>query len=88
MSPNAVAILKAARRNADGTRYWIIPGAPNAAKLVPGARSLWNVPGFWWPHYEAKDGREPGWIVRGVRLDWHRSIAKAGALELIARFNT
>jgi hypothetical protein len=79
------ALLRAATRHADGTRYWTIPGAPNAAKLVPGNRSFWNVAAFHWPHYEANRAT-PDWIMRGVRLDWHRSIAKAEARKLIAAY--
>jgi hypothetical protein len=69
------SLLRMARRHRDGTRYWTISGAAQQAKLVPAARSSWNVATFYWPE---SDG------VRGVRLDWHRSIARKAAQRLIS----
>lgn len=81
MSPEAVAILRASRRYRNGVREWVIPGAPNAVKLLPTGKSMWpDAASFSWP-WRKPDGE---WILRGVRLDWHRSIAKAAALEIIA----
>lgn len=78
-----VTLLRAARRYRDGTRSWSIPGAPNAAKLIPTGKSFWQTaPSFSWPHQQPNGD----WIMRSVRLDWHRSIAKAGARELIATY--
>ena len=76
-------LLRAARRYSNGTREWLIPGAGNSAKLSP--RSFWgdDVPAFAWPHKDA-EGHE---VLRKVRLDWHRSIAKAEARKLIAAYS-
>jgi len=70
-------LLRAAHRDANGVRRWTIPGASNQARLLPASLSQWPAPSFSWPH---------GDVVRGVRLDWHRNIAKAAARELIAAF--
>lgn len=75
------ALLRAARRHSSGTRYWTVPGAPNDAKLVPASRSLWPAPAFHWPYFNAAHG---AWEIRGVRLDWHRAMAKAAARELLS----
>ncbi len=44
------ALLRAARRGKSGTRSWAIPGAPNAAKLLPTGKSHWpDAASFsWW----------------------------------------
>lgn len=71
-------LLRAATRSPDGTRTWAIPGHPlGPAQLVPAVSSIFGAPAFHWPH---------GATLRGVRLDWHRSIAKAAARELIAAY--
>lgn len=70
-------LLRTAKRMPDGSRRWIVPGKPNAVTLRPSTASLWAAPSLSWPHGETQ---------RSVRLDWHRSIAKAGARELIATY--
>lgn len=75
-------LLRLARRNADGIRYWSIPGAPNEAALIPGKLSMWGVPAFRWPELVTK-GDETYWQVRSVRLDWHRSVAKKHIREIL-----
>lgn len=75
-------LLRASKRYANGCRSWVVPGAPNRARLVPGSQSMW--PGhasFSWPFQET-DGH---WIMRTVRLDWHRSIARQAIRDIIAR---
>lgn len=74
-------LLRAARRHSNGTRFWIIPGMGNATKLSPARHSIWNAPSFSWP---CTDNR--GEMIRSVRLDWHRAIAKAEARKLIAAY--
>jgi hypothetical protein len=77
-------LLRASRRHRSGARLWLIPGAPNAARLIP-TGSIWgDVPSFSWPH-RLPDG---SWVVRGVRLDWHRHIAKQAARDIIAMYET
>lgn len=72
-------LLRKATRHRDGVRTWTVPGAPNAVKLVPASKSQWGVPAVFWPALD-NDGN---WIMRGVRLDWHRGIAKAELRKLI-----
>lgn len=74
------ALLKLARRHTNGTRSWTVPGFGNGVKLIP-KHSFWDAPALSWPHIEA-DGSE---VLRTVRLDWHRGIAKAEIRKLIAR---
>lgn len=75
-----MAILRAAKRRLSGAREWHIPGAaPNTVRLSPANYGYWPAPSFTWPHL--KDDGE--WIERSVRLDWHRSIAKKAALDMI-----
>jgi hypothetical protein len=72
-------LLRLARRHSDGVRQWSVPGAPNAVKLVPGRLTVWGIMAAHWPAID-KDG---DWIMRGCRLDWHRSVAKAEIRKLI-----
>lgn len=77
-----VTLLRLARRDRNGVRSWIVPGSFNVAKLLPAARSTWGVPAFYWPDLDPRDGSQ---MTRGVRLDWHRGIARRAALGLVGR---
>lgn len=75
-----ISLLRLATRNGS-TRTWIVPGTPHAFKVShANPRDLWlgqSATAFWpW--------KRPGqdtWEVRGVRLDWHHSIARQAARE-------
>lgn len=72
--------LKIARRhNRSGVRSWSVPGFDNAVRLVPGRRSSFGVATIHWPCRDAQGHPQ----IRGVRLDWHRSTAKAEIRKLI-----
>ena len=77
---NTVLLRAALRHPIRGTRTWIVPGFGNVAVLRPSSQSLWDAPSFSWPCLD-KDGAE---VVRTVRLDWHRGIAKAEARKILA----
>lgn len=73
--------LKIARRhNRSGVRSWTVPGFDNAIRLAPGRSSMFGAAALHWPCRDAQGHQQ----VRGVRLDWHRSIAKAEIRRLIA----
>lgn len=74
------ALLRLAQRHRDGTRRWAVPGAPHAVTLTPSHRSFWNAPSLSWPALDSNGF----WHRKGVRLDWHRSIAKPEIRKLIA----
>lgn len=73
-----VALLRLARLHPGRIRVWTVPGAPHPVKLLPGRVSLWGVPAVSWPHL---DGAE--WVLRSVRLDWHRTVARGAIKKLI-----
>ena len=71
-------LLRMSRRHPNGSRSWIVPGMANSVELIP-RHSFWDAPALSWPHI-GPDGSE---VRRSVRLDWHRSIAKAEIRKLI-----
>lgn len=72
-------LLRLAKRTSSGVRLWIVPGAPNALKLVPGRLTVWGVAAVHWPAIDHRGD----WCIRGCRLDWHRSLAKSEIRKLI-----
>ena len=74
------ALLKLARRHRDGCRIWIVPGAENAAMLIPASRTLpdWG-PAFHWPDVDGNG--DP--LRRGVDLNRHRGIARRAVRQLL-----
>lgn len=74
-----VKLLRRARRDSRGIRYWIVPGFGNGVRLVPSALTPhgWG-PAVYWP---AMDDKGP--LVEGVDLDRHRTIAKHEIRALI-----
>lgn len=74
-------LLRASERYADGCRSWAVPGTPNRVRVVTASCSMWpGAMSISWP-YRKPDGE---WIVRSVRLDWHRPIAKQAIREILA----
>lgn len=76
------ALLKLARRDSRGTRYWTVPGWHNEAKLVRSAHTGkgWG-PAFHWP---MMDPYHPGeQIVYSVCLTRHIKLARRYARELL-----
>ena len=76
-----VNILRLSRRDKSGARFWIVPGFGNGAKVLPASRSLW--PETMSAHWPAKD-RNGDEILRGARLDWHKSLIKNEIRMLLA----
>lgn len=75
-----VNLLRLARRHASGVRAWRIPGAGNAAKIVPASKSWWpGTMAVYWPSVDPRNGEE---CLRGARLDWHKSIIRAELRKL------
>lgn len=72
-------LLRLGRRHRDGSRQWAVPGAPNAIKMLPAHMSLWGVRSVSWPALD----RDGSWMIRGCRLDWHRSVAKNEITKLL-----
>jgi len=69
-------LLRLATRHRDGCRTWQVPYREQRVIVVPASRSFW--PGSMSVSWPTRDG------TRGVRLDWHKSIAKAELRKIIA----
>ena len=67
-----ISILKSATRDNKGIRRWKVAGFSNGAKYLPSSQSMWKTPAVYWP---ARDER--GEMVRGARLDLHKSVIKS-----------
>lgn len=73
-------LLRLARLDSRGIRYWIVPGFGNGVRLTPALHTGpgWG-PSLHWPHRDAK-----GECIRGVDLDRHWRLARREIRELLA----
>lgn len=66
------SLLRLARRDRRGVRFWVVPGFSNGVRLTPSAHSGqgWGA-ALHWPNRDIK-----GEFIRGVDLDRHRALAR------------
>lgn len=81
MNTTLLRLVRYPRRSSRNAWVWSVPGSGNPV-VLHFEHSFWRVPAVTWPAKDRRDGSE---IVRGARLDWHRSVVKNELRALIER---
>lgn len=82
MNTKLLRLVRYHRSSCPSAWVFYVPGHANPVTLHFN-HPLWKVPAVTWPHRESRSSG--GEIVRGARLDWHRSVVKSELRALIKR---